>query len=142
MKSYRNAFLATLGATCALVAVLVYGWWRYVRPQSIAAAPHSVTVQDRAGAGGSEANAVPAEAPLAPLQLTAERMQSIGVKTGVVEAKVVHDQLRVAGNVEFDETRLAYVQVRFPGWIQKVFADSTFQYVHKGQPLFTIYSQD
>ncbi len=142
MKSYRNAFLATLGATCALVAVLVYGWWRYVRPQSIAAAPHSVTVQDRAGAGGSEANAVPAEAPLAPLQLTAERMQSIGVKTGVVEAKVVHDQLRAAGNVEFDETRLAYVQVRFPGWIQKVFADSTFQYVHKGQPLFTIYSQD
>src|SRR5262249_51252985 len=29
-----------------------------------------------------------------------------------------------------------------PGWIQKVFADATYQYVRKGQPLFTIYSQD
>ncbi len=37
---------------------------------------------------------------------------------------------------------LAYVQVRFSGYIQKVFADSTYQYVHKGQPLFTMYSPD
>ena len=41
-----------------------------------------------------------------------------------------------------DETRLAYVQVRFSGYIQKVFADATYQYVRKGQPLFTIYSPD
>jgi Cu(I)/Ag(I) efflux system membrane fusion protein/cobalt-zinc-cadmium efflux system membrane fusion protein len=56
--------------------------------------------------------------------------------------KDVHDEIRTVGNVEPDETRLAYVQVRFPGWIQKVFADSTYQYVRKGQPLFTIYSPD
>ena len=41
-----------------------------------------------------------------------------------------------------DETRLAYVQVRFSGFVQKVFADATYQYVRKGQPLFTIYSPD
>src|SRR5256885_17218004 len=40
------------------------------------------------------------------------------------------------------EQRLAYVLTRFPGGIQKVFADATYQYVRKGQPLFTIYSQD
>jgi Cu(I)/Ag(I) efflux system membrane fusion protein/cobalt-zinc-cadmium efflux system membrane fusion protein len=34
------------------------------------------------------------------------------------------------------------VQVRFSGYIQKVFADATYQYVRKGQPLFTIYSPD
>jgi Cu(I)/Ag(I) efflux system membrane fusion protein/cobalt-zinc-cadmium efflux system membrane fusion protein len=32
--------------------------------------------------------------------------------------------------------------VRFPGYIQKVFADATYQHVTKGQPLFTIYSPD
>jgi Cu(I)/Ag(I) efflux system membrane fusion protein/cobalt-zinc-cadmium efflux system membrane fusion protein len=32
--------------------------------------------------------------------------------------------------------------VRFSGYIQKVFADATYQYVRKGQPLFTIYSPD
>ena len=84
----------------------------------------------------------PTETPLVPVQLTPQRLQSIGVKTGVVEAKPVEDEIRTVGNVEVDETRLAYVQVRFPGWIQKVFADSTYQYVRKGQPLFTIYSPD
>jgi Cu(I)/Ag(I) efflux system membrane fusion protein/cobalt-zinc-cadmium efflux system membrane fusion protein len=32
--------------------------------------------------------------------------------------------------------------VRFSGYIQKVFADATYQYVRKGQPLFTVYSPD
>ena len=41
-----------------------------------------------------------------------------------------------------NQRQLAYVQTRFPGWIQKVFANATYQYVRKGQPLFTIYSPD
>jgi Cu(I)/Ag(I) efflux system membrane fusion protein/cobalt-zinc-cadmium efflux system membrane fusion protein len=34
------------------------------------------------------------------------------------------------------------VQTRFSGWIEQVFANSTYEYVHRGQPLFTIYSPD
>jgi Cu(I)/Ag(I) efflux system membrane fusion protein/cobalt-zinc-cadmium efflux system membrane fusion protein len=41
-----------------------------------------------------------------------------------------------------DETRLAYVQVRFTGFVQKVFVDATYKYVRKGQPLLNIYSPD
>jgi RND family efflux transporter MFP subunit len=44
--------------------------------------------------------------------------------------------------VAIDETKLAYVQVRYSGFIEKVFADATYQYIRKGQPLFTIYSPD
>jgi Cu(I)/Ag(I) efflux system membrane fusion protein/cobalt-zinc-cadmium efflux system membrane fusion protein len=69
-------------------------------------------------------------------------MQSIGVKTGVVEYRQVHDEIRTTGNVEADETRLAEVQVRFAGWIQKVYADATFKQVRKGQPLLTVYSPE
>jgi len=69
-------------------------------------------------------------------------MQSIGVKTGTVEYKDVHDEILTTGNVEADETRLAEVQVRFSGWIQQVFADATFKQVRKGQPLLTIYSPE
>jgi Cu(I)/Ag(I) efflux system membrane fusion protein/cobalt-zinc-cadmium efflux system membrane fusion protein len=54
----------------------------------------------------------------------------------------VHYEIRAAGNVEVNEEKLASVQTRFPGWIQRVFADATYKYVRKGQPLFTIYSQD
>jgi Cu(I)/Ag(I) efflux system membrane fusion protein/cobalt-zinc-cadmium efflux system membrane fusion protein len=69
-------------------------------------------------------------------------MQSIGVKTGTVAYKDVHNAIRTTGNIEVDETRLAEVQVRFSGWIQKVYADSTFKQVQKGQALLTIYSPE
>lgn len=79
---------------------------------------------------------------LSPVQLSPERLQRIGVKFGEVKRQPVQDEIWVTGNVDLNEERLAYVQTRFPGWIQKVFADATYQYVRKGQPLFTIYSQD
>jgi hypothetical protein len=44
--------------------------------------------------------------------------------------------------VDINERLLSYVQVRFPGYIRRVFANATYQYVHKGEPLFTIYSPD
>ena len=82
------------------------------------------------------------EPKLLPVQLSPQRMQSIGVKTGVVEYKTLHDALRTTGTVEVDETRVASVQVRFSGWIQHVFADATYKTVEKGQRLLTIYSPE
>ena len=82
------------------------------------------------------------EEPLVPVQLAPERMQSIGVKLGTVEYKQLSDDIRATGTVDIDERLLSYVQVRFPGYIRKVFANATYQYVHKGEPLFTVYSPD
>jgi RND family efflux transporter MFP subunit len=82
------------------------------------------------------------ETPLVPVQLTPERMQSIGVQTGTVEYKQLSDDIRATGTVDINERLLFYVQVRFPGYIRKVFANATYQYVHKGEPLFTVYSPD
>ena len=44
--------------------------------------------------------------------------------------------------VEPDEQLEGYVQTRFAGWIRQVFVNQTYQFVRKGQPLFTIYSPD
>src|SRR5262249_52420909 len=52
------------------------------------------------------------------------------------------NDIRLTGNVDVNERELATVQLRFPGWIHKVFVDATYDYVRKGQPLFTIYSPD
>jgi Cu(I)/Ag(I) efflux system membrane fusion protein/cobalt-zinc-cadmium efflux system membrane fusion protein len=81
-------------------------------------------------------------APLTPVQLTPERMQSIGVRTGTVEYEQVSNDIRATGNVDIDERLVSYVQVRFPGYIRKVFANATYQYVRAGEPLFTVYSPD
>jgi len=82
------------------------------------------------------------EAPLAPVQLSPERMQSIGVKLGTVKYKQLNNDIRATGTVDIDERLLSYVQVRFPGYIRKVFANATYQYVRKGEPLFNVYSPD
>jgi Cu(I)/Ag(I) efflux system membrane fusion protein/cobalt-zinc-cadmium efflux system membrane fusion protein len=82
------------------------------------------------------------EAPLVPVQLAPERMQRIGVKLGTVEYKQLSDDIRATGTVDIDERLLSCVQVRFPGYIRKVFANATYQYVRKGEPLFTVYSPD
>jgi Cu(I)/Ag(I) efflux system membrane fusion protein/cobalt-zinc-cadmium efflux system membrane fusion protein len=82
------------------------------------------------------------ETPLVPVQLTPERMQSIGVQTGTAEYKQLSDDIRATGTVDINERLVSYVQVRFPGYIRKVFANATYQYVRKGEPLFTVYSPD
>ena len=81
-------------------------------------------------------------AAFAPVELSPERMQSIGVKTGTVDWKSITDEIRATGTVEIDERLLSYIQVRYSGYVRKVFANATYQFVRKGDPLFTIYSPE
>jgi len=97
------------------------------------------------GMMGSESTGspqAPTETALMPVQISPQRMQSIGVQIGTVQHKHVDNDVRATGNVDIDQRLLSYVQVRFPGYIRKVFANAIYQYVRKGDPLFTIYSPD
>jgi multidrug resistance efflux pump len=107
--------------------------------QPIASGP---AAQPSQMASGMDMPSQKMEAPLAPVQLSSEQMQSIGVKTGTVEYEQLSDDIRATGTVDIDERLVSYVQVRFPGYIRKVFANASYQYVKKGEPLFTIYSPD
>ena len=148
-QNYRLA-LGAVVATCILLAVAL--GYVLVRDHRTAATDENDPVIARGPANGQDATAQPMptrdrpsedSAPkLTPVQLSPQRLQAIGVKTAVVEMQVVNYELRVPGNVDVNEQQLSYVQTRFPGWIQKVFANATYQYVRKGQPLFTIYSPD
>ena len=151
MKNYRGAFITALAMNLLLAAGLATLWLRSRggfgksaagAVNEVAASGEKPETSSLSSTASVNPGAGPAEPRLVPVRLTPQRMQSIGVKTGLVELKTVFNQIRAVGNVEVDETRLAYVQVRFPGWIRKVFANSTYQYVRKGQPLFTIYSPD
>src|SRR5208337_4590235 len=83
-----------------------------------------------------------ADSQLAPLRITPERRQLIGLTFATVVRKHVSDRLETTGDIETDERLQGYVQTHFAGWIEQVFANSTYQYVRRGQPLFTIYSPD
>jgi Cu(I)/Ag(I) efflux system membrane fusion protein/cobalt-zinc-cadmium efflux system membrane fusion protein len=144
MRTYRNAFVFAVVSNIALVGILGGLWWRYRQHKETEAPMPSASSGGAQNVpnGPESASMAPHEASLVPIQLSPERMQSIGVRMGRVERKMVGDEIRATGNVAVDETKLAYVQVRYSGYIQKVFADATYQYLRKGQPLFTIYSPD
>lgn len=146
MKNYRKAFLLAFIGNLALLAILGGFWW-HARKVPAAQSPVAPVVSAATPEQADHLKhdvAPPAvtEAPLAPIQLSTERLQSIGVKFGVVERKNVLDEIRVTGTVAIDERRVSYVQTRFAGHIERVFADATYQYVRKGQPLFTIHSPE
>jgi RND family efflux transporter MFP subunit len=79
---------------------------------------------------------------LVPIHLSPERLQSIGVETAVVERGPLTEDIRATGTVAINERLLSYVQVRFSGYIRRVFANAPLQFVKKGDPLFTIYSPE
>jgi RND family efflux transporter MFP subunit len=136
-RNYRISFFIALAVIVALAAVLGFAW-RSTRQKT---ASSSEAVDDTATPAPSP-TAVVTALPLTPVQLSPERMQSIGVKLGAAEIQRVSDEIHAAGNVEIDERRVAYVQTRFPGWIRNVYANASYQFIKKGQPLFTIYSPD
>ena len=145
MKTYRTGFLIAIAVNVLLIAALSGLWWRY-RSSFPMIAAKSEASSNLPAQDAIETSATPeganTEAPLVPVQISPQRLQSIGVKTGSVIRKAVEDEIDTTGNVAVDETKLAYVQVRYSGYIEKVFVDATYQYVQKGQPLFTVYSPD
>ena len=137
--NYRRLFVVAVILNVALAAA-VYWIWNSSRRTTATAQPPA----EHPPMEGFTLNTPPeGSAPeLTSLELTPERMQSIGVRTGRVEYKNVESDIRATGSVEVDERRLAYVQTRYPGWIKQVFVSATYEYVKKGQPLFTIYSPE
>src|SRR6476661_3749188 len=156
-NNYRRAFWIALSITVVLAIVAFVLSWRLSHAgaasqpakssasESVKAMAQSSSTNasgSEPGAGGDFQAGNMQETPLAPIRLTPQRMQSIGMVLGKVESKPVNTELRFYGNVQVDERRQAYVQTRFAGWIRKVYADATGNFISKGQPLFTIYSPD
>lgn len=153
MNSKTNrALVIAVTLNVVLVAALAFVWWRSHHPASESAKQDSSQASAQGGTATMDSSSDPknnssqgeasGEPVLAPIQISSQRLQSIGVKLGTAQTKAISTDIRVTGNVEVDERQLSTVQLRFPGWIRKVFVDATYDYVREGQPLFTIYSPD
>jgi RND family efflux transporter MFP subunit len=144
---YRRPFLLTLVALILVIGGAGWMWWNSPlnpmrgtqQPATISGKTSQSSTQEAQFASDS---APLADTPLAPIQLSPQRMQSIGVKIGNVESRTINDEIRSYGTVQPNERHFAYVQTRFAGWIRQVYVDATGDFIRKGQPLFTIYSPD
>jgi RND family efflux transporter MFP subunit len=68
--------------------------------------------------------------------------QNMGIRTARVTRGPLRRTIRTVGTIEYNETALEDVTTKFKGWIEKLYVDATGQQVHRGDPLFEIYSPE
>ena len=76
------------------------------------------------------------------VEVPLDKQQLIGVKTIAVAPRQIGKVIRTVGRVEYDERKFATVNMKYEGWIEKLYADYTGMHVKKGQPLAEIYSPE
>ena len=69
-------------------------------------------------------------------------IQNMGIRTARVTRGPLRRNIRTVGTIEYNETALEDVTTKFKGWIEKLYVDATGQQVHRGDPLFEIYSPE
>jgi Cu(I)/Ag(I) efflux system membrane fusion protein len=83
-----------------------------------------------------------AEQETPTVEIPSEKQQMIGVRTAEVAVRPLKKVIRTVGIIEYDERRLATVNTKFEGWIEKLYVDYSGKYVKKGEPLADIYSPE
>jgi RND family efflux transporter MFP subunit len=143
-QKLKRALVLAIGLCLSLAGALGYILYRHGGNVEAGSDAEPVVAAGPAAKQGSAVGSPAAndEPALFPVQLSPQRLQEIGVTTALVEMKAVSSDLEAPGTVAINEQRISIVQTRVPGWIRDVFANETYQYVKKGQRLFTIYSPD
>ena len=70
------------------------------------------------------------------------KLQRTGVRSEVVERRVVSRPVRAPGSVKLDERRVSVISLRSEGFIEKVENVTTGDRVRKDQPLLRLYSPE
>lgn len=126
-----NRKLLTIAGMIA--AVLIAGAVGYYLPRPTPSAP-----QPQATAAPPQAT--PEENPT--VELPADKQKLIGVRITAAAVMPLKETLRMTGRIEYDEQRLATVNTKLEGWIERLYVDYTGRTLKKGEPLCELYSPE
>ncbi|MBI2518605.1 MAG: efflux RND transporter periplasmic adaptor subunit [Opitutae bacterium] len=76
------------------------------------------------------------------IRIDAATVQRMNLKTSLVTRGPVLRELRTVGSVSYNEAGLRDITLKYEGWIEKLFVNTTWTAVKAGDPLFEIYSPD
>jgi Cu(I)/Ag(I) efflux system membrane fusion protein len=78
----------------------------------------------------------------AEIKVPVERAPLLGIRSVAIGSGFTGGSVRTVGRVAVDERRLAFVQTKYEGYVEKLYVDFTGKPVRKGQPLLAIYSPE
>lgn len=140
-----------------VIAVLLFaGFIIYVSNAGLLKTPEKKTIaessekQNASGHEGhvpdtkeSESKSEASEEQETPtIEIPPEKQQLIGVKIAEVAVRPFQKTIRTVGRIEYDERKIATVNTKIEGWIEKLYVDYTGRYVKKGEPLAEIFSPE
>ena len=76
------------------------------------------------------------------VKVSADRIQSLGVRTEQVVLRPLRREVRAVGTIEVDERGQYTVAPKFEGWIEKLYVNTSGQGVARGQALADVYSPE
>ena len=79
---------------------------------------------------------------LSVITVDAATRQSMNVRTVELRREPLRKTIRTVGTIDYNETALAEVTTKFKGWIETLKTDATGELVHRGEPMFEIYSPE
>ena len=87
-------------------------------------------------------NATTTTAVSSAITIDPATIQLMNVQTAEITRGPLRQTIRTVGTIDYNETALADVTTKFKGWIEKLDVDATGELVHRGEPLFEIYSPE
>jgi len=76
------------------------------------------------------------------VKVSADRIQSLGVRTEQAALRPLRREVRAVGTIEVDERGQYTVAPKFEGWIEKLYVNTSGQAVARGQALADVYSPE
>jgi Cu(I)/Ag(I) efflux system membrane fusion protein len=111
--------------------------------KNLAAHP-GTTVQEELSSAKPEVTPGPRESreEETTVEIPPEKQQLIGVRTIEASMRPLSKVIRAVGRIEYDERKLATINSKVEGWIEKLHVNYTGKYVKKGELLADIYSPE
>ncbi|MBN1495353.1 MAG: efflux RND transporter periplasmic adaptor subunit [Spirochaetes bacterium] len=91
---------------------------------------------------GGEDDEIVTPSGLAPVTITREKREMIGLSLEEVKVRPIRKEIRTSVRIVPDETRQYRVMTKVSGWVEKLYVNQTGQFVKKGAPLLSIYSPE
>lgn len=123
-------------ASSVLLASVLLGCGEAREPQTEHAAP---AAGEHAGHAMEDVQGIEGRAPV---HLDAAKRQLVNIRTAAVTRDDVQKTIRTVGIVTYNTSRLADVNTKIMGWVQKLYVDTPGQRVRRGQPLMDMYSPE
>jgi len=69
-------------------------------------------------------------------------VQNMGIRVDTVKRGSIYRHIRSYGRAEIPDDNITVVNLRYSGWVEKIWVDRTGDFVKKGEKLFAVYSPE